>query len=353
MDFMDEKVALFTLTNFSYLEGLCYVARLPLAAAMGSSSNEPMRSTVRLFEDGRLIGPPHTSHSDIIGSGKGAFSHWGDTLYFSSSDGTDPASNGRKYSILVQERVSSDSWSKVAAKFEKLPDNPRKSAIYRAVEEALEDLYPLALMGEDDKLYWNEHEMLATYKRLCGSNRRSFERKFAVVNLLKLTLGLPGEVAECGVYEGATSFLIASELRRVGLSRRVLLFDSFQGLSVPGAKDGDFWTAGGLTAEESKARENMSEFQSAEFYCGWIPERFDEIADCSFALVHIDVDLYQPTFDSLEFFYPRMVRGGLIICDDYGFTTCPGARTAMDEFLADKPEPLIHLPTGQGFILKQ
>ena len=46
-----------------------------------------------------------------------------------------------------------------------------------------------------------------------------------------------------------------------------------------------------------------------------------------------------------------MNRGGLMRFDDYGFATCPGARRAIDEFFADKAEPIIDLPTGQAFVV--
>ena len=89
------------------------------------------------------------------------------------------------------------------------------------------------------------------------------------------------------------------------------------------------------------------------FHEGWIPDRFGDVAETRFCFVHLDVDLFQPTRDSLGFFYPRMVDGGLIVCDDYGFETCPGARRAVDEFFADRPEPIgVHLPTGwRGFVV--
>ena len=70
-----------------------------------------------------------------------------------------------------------------------------------------------------------------------------------------------------------------------------------------------------------------------------------------FSFVHLDVDLYQPTMDSLEFFYGRMNPCSIILCDDYGFVTCPGAKKAMDSFFADKPEEIVSLPTGQGFVV--
>src|SRR5688572_31529904 len=46
-------------------------------------------------------------------------------------------------------------------------------------------------------------------------------------------------------------------------------------------------------------------------------------------LFRSDVDVYQPTRDSLEYFYPRLVTGGILVCDDYGW---PGARKAVDDF---------------------
>ena len=68
--------------------------------------------------------------------------------------------------------------------------------------------------------------------------------------------------------------------------------------------------------------------------------------------MHIDVDLHQPTYDSLEFFYKRTTPGGIVLCDDYGSIHCPGAKKAMDTFFRDKPEEIIALSTGQAFIVK-
>lgn len=130
------------------------------------------------------------------------------------------------------------------------------------------------------------------------------------------------------------------------------LFDSFKGLSKPEAEDGTFWYAGALASTEQAARDNLARFPDVSFCRGWIPERFCEVADRRFAFVHIDVDLGAPTRNSIEFFYPRLQPGGILLCDDYGFTTCPGATKAMDNFLRDR-ERVVHLPTGQGFVIKR
>ena len=60
----------------------------------------------------------------------------------------------------------------------------------------------------------------------------------------------------------------------------------------------------------------------------------DKYKEIRIALLHIDVDLYKPTKTCLEYFYPHIVKGGIIILDDYG--AFPGANKAVEEFFADK-----------------
>ena len=67
--------------------------------AVADTRDARERSTVRLFENGVPIGPAHSLHDDIRVSGSGRFSHWGSTLYFSSTDNSDPNKNNRTYSL--------------------------------------------------------------------------------------------------------------------------------------------------------------------------------------------------------------------------------------------------------------
>jgi hypothetical protein len=67
----------------------------------GDSNAEPTKSILRVFENGVELHPAHTAHQDIRDFGKGRFSHWGSTLYFSTSDNTDPVANGREYSYTL------------------------------------------------------------------------------------------------------------------------------------------------------------------------------------------------------------------------------------------------------------
>jgi O-methyltransferase len=130
------------------------------------------------------------------------------------------------------------------------------------------------------------------------------------------------------------------------------VFDSFEGLSAPDESDGDHWEQGDLSIAMEQVGENMGAFDRYTLYQGWIPSRFPEVQDKRFAFLHIDVDLYQPTFDAIEFFYPRLSEGGVILCDDYGSSLCPGATRAIDEYLSDKPEKMLYITGGSGFMIK-
>jgi hypothetical protein len=172
------------------------------------------------------------------------------------------------------------------------------------------------------------------------------------LRLLRLVARVPGDTAECGVFRGATSYLICSANKQSNAGGKTHhLFDSFEGLSPPGPADGTHWAKGDLKCEMETVRNALSDFDNLEFHPGWIPERFRDVEDRKFSFVHIDVDLAEPTLASLAFFYPRMEAGGVILCDDHGISTCAGATRAIDEFLSDKSERMLSLPDGGGFLV--
>jgi O-methyltransferase len=181
-------------------------------------------------------------------------------------------------------------------------------------------------------------------------NTRALDRKWMLDQSLKLVRGVAGDTAECGTWRGGSSWLICKGLSGLGKTHHA--FDSFEGVSQPGPRDGAHFRKGDLAESEAALRARLAEFPDVRTYKGWIPSRFPDVADRRFCFVHVDVDLHQPTRDSIEFFYPRLTRGGVLLMDDYGFFICPGAREAADDFFKDKPEPVLELPTGQGLVLK-
>ncbi|MBR0894725.1 hypothetical protein JQ616_07170 [Bradyrhizobium tropiciagri] len=86
-----------TVSSPSPSAGQMWAFMLPDHVPAGDSSANPIASNLALFENDKLIGPSHSSHDTIQKIGRGAYSHWANVLYFSSSDGTDPNTNGRRY----------------------------------------------------------------------------------------------------------------------------------------------------------------------------------------------------------------------------------------------------------------
>lgn len=171
------------------------------------------------------------------------------------------------------------------------------------------------------------------------------------------------DVVECGCFRGHSTYLIARLLQENGFAGQMHVFDSFEGLSPFTEPD----TGGVYQTDEHKEtirlhfkanREQvmalLAPFEFVRFYPGWIPERFEEVQDRRLGFLSVDVDLYEPTRDSLRFFFPRLVEGGMVYLDDYGFyRTFPGARKAVDEYLAGVPHrSLLRMPFGSALIIK-
>jgi len=161
---------------------------------------------------------------------------------------------------------------------------------------------------------------------------------------------LSGEVAEIGVYRGGTAYLLATIFS--DQKRRVRLFDTFSGIPATAAsmdihREGDF-----ADTNLSGVAQFLQGFDNIAFHTGVFPDSVTPEADAaSYCFVHVDADIYRSVCDCCEFFYPRLVQGGMLLFDDYGFATCPGVRKAVDEFFADKAHKPLYLPTGQALVI--
>jgi O-methyltransferase len=202
--------------------------------------------------------------------------------------------------------------------------------------------------------WWENASFNAYLDRFGEQTGANTDRRWMLFQLMRLVDSVPGDTCECGVWKGAGSYLICSMNRRSrSKGRNHFIFDSFEGLSDPTpSEDGPYWTRGDLSHPMDSVRQTLADFENVRMYKGWIPDRFAEVADRRFAFVHIDVDLYQPTLDCIQFFHPRLNPGGIIVCDDYGFNTCPGATRAVDRYLSDKSEKMVALSCGGGFLIK-
>jgi O-methyltransferase len=181
----------------------------------------------------------------------------------------------------------------------------------------------------------------------------SADRCYILISLAQYASRLPGEFAECGVWKGGTALMLARVLSREN-KKKLYLFDSFQGLPKVDQERDPWFHEGQYSAESVKVVEKvLGEFiNGVEIHCGWMPETFNGLEEKRYAFAHIDVDIYQSNLDCCEYFYPRMVHGGVMLFDEYAFAAARGEKEAVDKFFADKPETPMTLPTGQAVVLK-
>jgi hypothetical protein len=142
-----------------------------------------------------------------------------------------------------------------------------------------------------------------------------------------LNLSIPdGDFVECGSWTGSSAEKLAKHCKK-----DLHLFDSWEGLSEVGEFDNPIYKELTWKSEIDVCKNVLSEYKNIYFYKGWIPSRFNEIKDRPIALLHLDLSLYQPTKDSLEFFWDKVIPGGWVITNFHeGFSY--GAEKAVRDF---------------------
>jgi O-methyltransferase len=167
-------------------------------------------------------------------------------------------------------------------------------------------------------------------------------RAQALVSELRETEeGLP--IAECGVFTGLTGLLLCEHMG----SSEYHGFDSFEGLE-PGVEDDGAHKAcrKGFFAKSSHYAIEVLAGRKAEVHIGHIPDVLMAQPERTYRFAHVDVDCYRPTLESLRYFWPRLMTGGRMVCDDFHWK---GAKQACDEF----GEPYRLLETGQAAWVKR
>ncbi len=131
------------------------------------------------------------------------------------------------------------------------------------------------------------------------------------------------------------------------------IIDSFEGLSAPSDRDALPASYEGMfNSSVESVVSILEEFPDISYHEGWIPKVFSDLPNQQYRFVHIDVDLVEPTIASFEYFYPRLISGGVIVCDDYGSISWPGTKKAVDKFCRKNNAKVLRLSSGQLILIK-
>lgn len=189
----------------------------------------------------------------------------------------------------------------------------------------------------------------------------SIERSYGLFNAIQYLVraGVEGDILECGVWRGGSMMLAALALKQLDdVSRRLWLFDTFEGMTEPTAHDIDFQGSNAkhtlrqrgiasfdkwCLAPLEEVRRNMSATSYpedlVEYVVGSVENTIPSCAPQRIALLRLDTDWYESTRHELEHLYPRLASGGVLIIDDYGHWR--GCRKAVDEFFASQQHPIL------------
>lgn len=165
---------------------------------------------------------------------------------------------------------------------------------------------------------------------------------------------LPGDFVECGVNRGFLSMSLMTYIDfEKCLDRKFYLFDTYGGLVDEQ-----------VTPEDKAAFRNyyddtydfvvesFSRFPNAVVVRGIVPESLATVQIDAVAYLSIDMNCVEPEFAALKHFWPKMVAGGIVILDDYGFLGHEAQHRAADQFAESVGVQVLAAPTGQGILIK-
>jgi O-methyltransferase len=206
---------------------------------------------------------------------------------------------------------------------------------------------------------WNLDEGFnAAYSQIRDATLVDKYRCFELWRLVEQSAKLEtGALIEIGVWRGGTAALIATRARDLGLRDKIYACDTFSGIVKAGAEDPHY--VGGEHADTS-ARSVETLFydtlklDNIEILSGIFPEETGaKVANLKFRFCHIDVDIYQSAKDVAEWIWERLVPGGIIVYDDYGWDTTPGIARHVDAQLTLKDRIVLHNLNGHAIVIKR
>ena len=188
----------------------------------------------------------------------------------------------------------------------------------------------------------------------------TYDENYTIYSCVLATLGLPGHIAEVGVYKGNTAQLIC-EIKE---HKELFLFDTFSGMPNKIISKSDNWELDThRDTSINSVAEYLAGYPNVHFVPGIFPTsmsnyksaNFDNMA---FSFVNIDVDLYQSTLDCLKYFYPRLVTGGRLVSHNYNLKANPGGDTpgvkkAFLEYFSESPDIIVEIAETQCLVIKQ
>ena len=203
----------------------------------------------------------------------------------------------------------------------------------------------------------NSIDFLTTFKSLSKYALTPILQAWELYNLTQETEKVVGDVIEIGVFKGGTASIIAKKLKEMDSSRKLYLCDTFAGV-VKTSKNDSFYSDGDIKHEDESFVEDLikktSAFKNFIILKGIFPDETAHLVSSKkFSLVHIDVDVYYSAKNIIDWIWPKMSKGGVLIAQDFGYQASRGVTKIIEEKRVLKDAIFIHNINGNGLLIKK
>lgn len=197
--------------------------------------------------------------------------------------------------------------------------------------------------------FWSiNSDFVSLYKNISEKTLVGPEKSYMIYQYARYAAKhVLGDVAQLGVYRGGSAKIIAECFKNTG--RKIYLFDTFEGLPCE-VKPGESKLFSDVNFEEVK--EFLGGYPDILFMKGFFPDTAKDLSSKTFSFVYLDGDMYESIKDGLNFFYPKLSPGGVILIDDYGSPKWTGVKKAVEEFALREGIEEIHTTWWQCLIIK-
>lgn len=222
---------------------------------------------------------------------------------------------------------------------------PRYSAKY-------ENLLPVGTYSP-----WNsDTEFLAAYNAVKAHTLVDIYRCWELWTLAKEVAHRGGAIVEVGVWRGGTGALMGKASQLAGNNAPLYLCDTFEGVVKAGPNDTDYKGGEHHDATQAVVEQLLQKLgvNSYRILKGIFPEQTSNLIppDERIGLCHIDVDVYQSSKDATAWLWPKLVPGGAIVYDDYGYHMCPGVTKFVDEQRRERDRVVLYNLNGHAAVVK-
>ncbi|WP_223293793.1 TylF/MycF/NovP-related O-methyltransferase [Sideroxydans lithotrophicus] len=181
-------------------------------------------------------------------------------------------------------------------------------------------------------------------------------RLHTLVWAAKNALNVAGDFVECGVFKGFCSEVLLKYLDFGNLPRQAYLYDTFAGLPEKTSTEQERrtwdYTQYDSEAIYGEVQKKFSRYANVKIVRGIVPDSFSVAAPEKIAFLHIDMNSEQAEMLALEHLFDKVVPGGMIVLDDFGWTCNVNQMKAELAFMEKRGHSILEIPTGQGIVIK-